>query len=384
MHAEFILIISLALIILFSPFISNMFRFPISAVEIILGAVFGFMGFLPENELFNLLAETGFLYLMLLAGMEINLKEMVNLKGKVFTYAILFLFLLYFLSFLVVYFFGYSRFFIVIFPLVSVGLILSLQQEIGKNEWLELAMKVGVIAEVASIIVLTLLSGYFEFGLNKEFFKNFAMLIVVLFSLSFLFFVVRTLFWWFPELKFYLMPGIDKYHQDVRIAISLFFIVIILFHSIGIDAVLGAFVVGVFLKTFFEHNKTLEHKLAPFGFGFLITIFFVHVGASLDIKLLSLNMIIDSLVIVFLMIFIRMLAALVFFSILKLKSILFGISLSMPLTLMIAIASLAYKHHTISAYWYNVLVVAAVVEVIVVMVGVKVLNRLIGKEKELV
>jgi Kef-type K+ transport system membrane component KefB len=377
MHAEFTLIITTSLILLFSPFISNFLRFPISAVEIILGAVFGFMGLLPENELFNLLSETGFLYLMLLAGMEINLKEMFNLEKRIFIYAVLFLVLIYLLSLILVHFFNYSKFFIVIFPLVSVGLILSLQQEIGKTDWLELAMKVGVIAEVISIIVLTLLSGYFEFGISWEFFINFSILVLVLIGLVFLFFIMRTLFWWFPEIKFYLMPGIDKYHQDVRIAISLFFIVIVLLYKIGIDVVLGAFVVGVFLKTFFEHNKSLEHKLSPFGFGFLITIFFVHVGASLDIKLLSLKMLMDSLLIVFLMILIRVLASSVFYKILKLKSILFGISLAMPLTLMVAVASLAYKHHTISSYWYNVLVVAAVLEVIVIMVGVKLLNKLI-------
>jgi Kef-type K+ transport system membrane component KefB len=377
MHAEFILIITLALIILFSPFISNFLRLPISAVEIMLGAIFGFLGLIPENHLFNLLAETGFLYLMLLAGMEINLKEMFKLEKKVFIYAVFFIFLLYILSFLVVNFVGYSKFFIVIFPLVSVGLILSLQQEIGKHYWLELAMKIGVLAEVVSIVVLTLLSGYFEFGISREFFINFSILVLVLFGLVFLFFIMRTLFWWFPELKFYLMPGIDKYHQDVRIAISLFFIVIVLLHSIGIDVVLGAFVVGVFLKTFFEHNRTLEYKLAPFGFGFLITIFFVHVGASLDIKLFSFNMLGDSLLIVFLMILIRILASSVFYNMLKLKSVLFGISLSMPLTLMIAVSSLAYKNHTISSYWYSVLVMAAVLEVIIVMVGVKMLNRVI-------
>jgi len=379
MHAEFILIISLSLIILFSPFISNFFRLPISAVEIILGAIFGFSGLIEENEMFNLLAETGFLYLMLLAGMEINLKEMFNLPKKVFIYSILFLFLIYLLSLVLVFFFGFNKIFIVIFPLVSVGLILSLQQEIGKYEWIELAMKVGVIAEIVSIIVLTLLSGYFEFGISREFFINISILILVLLGLVVVFLVMRTLFWWFPEIKFYLMPGIDKYHQDVRIAISLFFIVIVLLYNIGIDVVLGAFVVGVFLKTFFEHNK-LEYKLAPFGFGFLITIFFVHVGASLDIKLLSLKMLMDSLLIVFLMLLIRILASFVFFSILKIKSILFGISLAMPLTLMIAISALAHQNNTISDYWYNVLVVAAIMEVIVVMVGIKILNKIMDRK----
>ena len=378
MHAEFTLIITLAFILLVSPFVSNILRFPISAVEIILGAGFAFSGLIEENKLFNLLAETGFLYLMLLAGMEINLKDMFKLKKEVFVSALLFVIMTYVLSLFVVIFLGFSKIFIAIFPLVSVGLILSLQQEIGKKEWIELAMKVGVIAEVVSIIVLTLLNGYFDFGFSEEFFKNIIILFLILGLLVVLFFATRTLFWWFPEIKFYLMPGIDKYHQDVRIAISTFFIVIVFFHSLGIDVVLGAFIVGVFLKTFFEHNKSLEHKLAPFGFGFLITIFFVHVGASLDISLISLQMIMDSLKIVVLMILIRIISSLVFFEMLRLKTILFGISLSMPLTLMIAIAALAHQNHTISDYWYNVLVVSAVLEVIIVMVSLKLLSKKIN------
>jgi len=376
MSAEIVIILTLSVILLVSPFISNMLKLPISMVEILLGMIAEAIGLLHHNEMFNILAEVGFLYLMLLAGMEVNLKDLLKMEKSLFAKAIVFLVLLYILSLVSVWFFKYSVIFIVILPLISIGLIMSIQQEIGKTSWLELAIKIGVIGELLSILVLTLISGYFEFGLGKELIFNIAILFLFLGFLAVIFIGIRTLFWWYPKLKVVLMPGNDKYFQDVRIAISLFFIMIAVMIILHLDVVLGAFIVGVFLATFFEHNKDLEHKLAPFGFGFLITIFFVNVGSSIDLSVLSLNLLKDAIILAFLMIILRIISAFVFFKELNKKTILLGLSLSMPLTLMIAVATLAYQNHTISNYWFSVFVVAAVLEVVVVMMSVKYLDKI--------
>ncbi len=380
MSAE-LLIISLSVILLVSPFLSNSLKLPVSMVEITLGAVFSALGLIHHNEMFNLLAEVGFLYLMLLAGMEVNLKELLKIEKSFFKKGVLFLLILNVLSFVFVFVLGLSKVFLVIMPLISIGLMISIQQEIGKRDWLDLAMKIGVLGELISILLLTVVSGYFEFGFDKKLLFNIGILFLFLIFLAVAFFLIRSLFWWFPKLKHYLMPGVDKYHQDVRIAISFFFIMIAFLMKIHLDVVLGAFVVGVFITTFFEHNKDLEHKLAPFGFGFLITIFFVHVGSSLNLSLISFSMLKDSLMIVAIMIAIRVLASGVFYFTLGLKkTVLFALSLSMPLTLLIATATLAHQNHTISDYWFNVLVFTAVLEVIVVMISVKILEKRKGEE----
>ena len=375
MSAEIILIITLSVILLVSPFISNMLKLPIAMVEITLGAIAAALRLLHHNELFKILAEVGFLYLMLLAGMEVNLKELLKLEKSLFIKGFLFLIILYIFSILSVFIFKFSIIFIVILPLISIGLMLSIQQEIGKQPWLDLAIKIGVLGELISILVLTIVSGYFEFGLSKELTVNIGILFLFLIVMSLFFMSLRTLFWWFPKLKHYLMPGSDKYFQDVRIAISLFFFMIAVMMILHLDVVLGAFAVGVFLTTFFEHNKELEHKLAPFGFGFLITIFFVHVGSSIDLKQLSFKLLIDSLFLTVLMIMLRIISSIVFFRDLKKDIIFFGLSLSMPLTLMIATATLAYQNKVINDYWFTVFVFSAVLEVIVVMLGVKFLNK---------
>jgi Kef-type K+ transport system membrane component KefB len=382
MNAEIILIITLSIILLISPFISTALKLPISMVEILLGSIASALGLLYENELFKLLAEVGFLYLMLLAGMEVNLKELLKLDRKLVQKGLVFLFFLYLFSLISVGIFGFSKIFIAILPLISIGLILSIQQEIGKQPWLDLAIKIGVIGELLSILVLTLLSGYFEFGFNKELLINIGILFGFLIILSIGFLLFRTLLWWYPKLKHYLMPVADKYHQDVRIAISLFFIMIAVMMVLHLDVVLGAFVVGVFLTTFFDHKHNLEHKLSPFGFGFLITIFFVHVGSTIDLKAMSLSLLSDAFFITVLMIGLRIISALVFIKDLGVKNTtLFGLSLSMPLTLLIATATLAYHNHTIDSYWYTVLVTTAVLEVIVVMLGVKFINKLQFQKK---
>jgi Kef-type K+ transport system membrane component KefB len=140
--------------------------------------------------------------------------------------------------------------------------------------------------------------------------------------------------------------------------------------------------VGVFITTFFDHNKELEHKLTPFGFGFLITIFFVHVGSSLNLGIISFDMILNALLISLLMIFVRVVASVVFYKNLsRYDMVLFGFSLSMPLTLLIATATIAHQNKFITDYWFNVLVFTAVLEVLIVMLGVKYIeNKKIKKD----
>jgi len=387
MHVDIeniVLMISLSVVLLVSPFISNKLKFPISVVEITLGIILGFFHFInPHNEYFEILAEAGFLFLMLLAGMEVNLKDLIKIDRKIFKKSFLFLFLMYILAFWSAAIFGYGFIYIIIFALISVGLLLSVQQEIGKTQWLNLALTIGIIGELISILMLTILSGYVKYGLSKELLINIGVLIAFLIFMGFLFVLSRTLFWWYPNLKHSLMPGVDKYHQDVRIAMSLFFIMIAVLIILNMDAVLGAFIVGVFLRTFFDHNHKLEQKLTPFGFGFLITIFFVYVGSSIDLASFTVDMLEDVVLLTSIMIIIRIVSGFVFLKELKLKNtLLLGISLSMPLTLLIATATLAKDYHYITETEYVELVITSVVEVVAVMFGVKFINKLKLQKKD--
>lgn len=46
---------------------------------------------------------------------------------------------------------------------------------------------------------------------------------------------------------------------------------------------------GVSRFYFFPHKSELIHKLNDVGFGFFVPLFFIHVGSTLDLKLVFLN-----------------------------------------------------------------------------------------------
>ena len=206
-----------------------------------------------------------------------------------------------------------------------------------------------------------------------ELYKSIFTLILLLGFLVFSFYLIKTLFWWFPTIKHYMMPDDDKYNQDIRISFALFFIMISIMLYLHLDVVLGAFVAGMFIKSFFEHNIELEHKLSPFGFGFLITIFFIYVGSTFNLDYLFNKEVLKiSLIIALVMILIRVIASFVFIKILNKKELLlFSLSLSMPLTLLIATATLAYQANSIDLIHYNSFVLASILEVLIAMMGIK-------------
>ncbi|MCK4441562.1 MAG: cation:proton antiporter, partial [Sulfurovaceae bacterium] len=123
--------------------------------------------------------------------------------------------------------------------------------------------------------------------------------------------------------------------------------------------------------TFFHHKKQLENKITSFGFGFLIPIFFIHVGASFDYSyfLSSIGMAIKILVA---MIIIKLLASLTLTKLLKVKELmLVSLSLSMPLTLLVATATVGYRAGIVDDIEYNALILASILEVILFMVVIK-------------
>jgi Kef-type K+ transport system membrane component KefB len=148
---------------------------------------------------------------------------------------------------------------------------------------------------------------------------------------------------------------------------------------LDLELALGAFIAGLFINFFFEHKKELPHKLSSFGFGFLVPIFFIYIGSTLKLdNLLESKIIAGSLFVVAVMMAIRLVASMVFVKILSLKDItLFALSQSMPLTLMIAIATLAHQMKSIDTLHYYIFVSASVLEVIIALLSIKIIKKLI-------
>ncbi len=80
-------ILLLSIILVFSPYLARLFRLQTAPIEIIIGSILGYFGLIgAESEgakYFDLMAEIGFLYLMFLAGLEINPKESLKKFQKI-------------------------------------------------------------------------------------------------------------------------------------------------------------------------------------------------------------------------------------------------------------------------------------------------------------
>lgn len=368
------LVLTLSAIIAFSPFLAKILRIPTTPVEIILGSVLAFMGLLHDHELFALVAEFGFLYLMFIAGTEINIKKIIKIDKSILNRAFVYLSLLYFLSFISSVYLQLSNIFIVILPLISVGLIATLKKEYGKDtSWLPLAMVVGSIGEIVSIAVLTVSSEAFQTGLSISLLKTIFTLILFIALILVLFYALRMLFWWYPELAPILMPHLDNQEQDFRLSIAILFSFIALMLYLDLELAFGAFIAGMFIPSFFEHKEHLPDKLESYGFGFVVPLFFVHVGTSFNLSALYVDgLMFTALLVTVLMVGIRLVAAMVFNQNGSFKdSILLGLSHSMPLTLLIAIATLAFHQHSIDKFHYYAFILASLFEVIFVMLAIK-------------
>lgn len=381
-----VVIITLSVLVLISPFLSRITRIPVVVVEILLGSLAGYLGFLVENELFRIIAKVGFLYLMFLAGMEVNLKAFGFEKKSLLHRTIVYFVLLYTCSFILFMYLDLSTVYLVALPIFSLGMLMALVKEYGKEKpWLALALNIGIIGELVSILALTILSGGLEYGYNREF--AFVLGGLLLFLIGFVLFFrgMRILFWWYPSLKTLIMPHEDGKDQDVRFSMALMFIMIGMMLYLKIDVVLGAFLAGVLIATYFKHKTELPEKLSSFGFGFLVPIFFIHVGSTLALDAFTDPIIIQTaLFISGAMISIRLISSMIAYSgYLGFKNtLLFSFSDSMPLTFLVAIATLGYEAGAITHDEYYSFIVASMVSGITLMIVIKMLYAFFQREKK--
>jgi len=377
--SEISILFSISAILFLSPFLSRYLRIPTPATEIILGTLTAYFGFITDFYLFELIAHVGFFYLMFMAGTEVDLKMFVTIDKNLLKKGVIYLIFLYIISTISVLYLDINKILIIIIPTLSVGLILALYKDYGKNaQWLNLSMIVGSMGELVSISLLTFAGAALEFGIGIELYKSVAYLIILLGSIVALFKLLHVLFWWYPEIKTYLMPHLDKEEQDLRLSMALFFLMIGLMIWLQLEIAFGAFIAGIFIATFFEHKEDLPHKISSFGFGFLVPIFFIYIGSTFDILTLGVSGVIETAVqIVSIMVIARIISSLVFIKTLgTINMFRFALSQSMPLTLMIAVATIAYESHSIGSEIYSALILASLFEVIISMLGIKILSSL--------
>ncbi|AGR76891.1 cation:proton antiporter [Aliarcobacter butzleri] len=377
---KIILIITVCMIIMAAPIISKMIKTPVVVIEITLGLLCGYLGLIYSDETLKLVAKFGFVYLMFLAGLEINFKLVKIIKATLAVNVILYFILLYTISGLVCWLFGLGLTYFVALPIFSLGMIMMLLKEYGKEQpWLNLALSIGVVGEIISILALTLFSGWTEYGFTSNFFYSILTIALVIVAIILLLRVSYVLFWWFPEIRNFIIPENqdDKHDQDIRFSLSLLLIFVSIMLILKIDVVLGAFTTGLFFKMFFNQKHELLEKIESFGYGFFAPIFFIYTGSTVKLDMVTLDILHHAIFIMCAIITIRLISSyLVFYNYLKFKqTMLFALSDSMPLTFMVAIAMLSYNYGLISQNEYFSFIIASMLDGLFLMVLIRKLYK---------
>jgi Kef-type K+ transport system membrane component KefB/Trk K+ transport system NAD-binding subunit len=366
------------------PLILTRFRkinIPIVVGEIIAGVIIGKSGFQwvsNSDLLISFLSEFGLVFLMFLAGMEIDMSFLrtqtpINEKPKVIENPIFLAGMHFFLTLslsILVSFILYQMGFIrnawmmaLILSTTSLGVVVPVLKEknIIRSKYGQTILISALFADFATMLLITVLVGVLSKGLSFE---------ILLIGLLFIgFFVVYR----FTNLFFNRFASVRKVIDElsfattqikVRMAIAIMLVLVALSEVIGSEIILGAFMAGMVIRLIATPaDAHVEEQLETIGYGFFIPIFFIHVGTGIDIPamLSSTNVGILVPILVVSAIIVKLLPAMVFKNVFSWKeSIAAGFLLASRLSLIIAAVAIGVKLEVISTEVQSVIILIAV------------------------
>ncbi|PTX59618.1 transporter (CPA2 family) [Melghirimyces profundicolus] len=349
---------------------------PVVVAEIAAGLVLGESGLklIQEDQVLELLSMLGIIYLMFLTGLEVDF-DLIQKSRKqsgsanplligVISFAAIFaasLVLAWLLSLI-----GYVTdifFMTLIISTISVSVTMPVLKDKGLLQS-ALGQSILLTAVIADFFTMMLLAVHVSFRRSSEGegFSN----ILLLFLLFVVFFVVYRLIVAARPRKWLEKIQRETISLGTRGVFALILFFVSLSEGVGAENILGAFLAGVILSLI-SPEKSFVKQLNAFGFGFLIPIFFVMVGARLDLP----GMFGDPKALVMLCLFLLAfyLSKLIVIPVFRRwftwkESVASGIFLSSTLSLVIAAAAVGMSLGIIDNTTNTALILAAVVTVI--------------------
>jgi Kef-type K+ transport system membrane component KefB len=346
------------------PFFARIMRIPSAALEIIYG-ILVFNSILHHKpEWLFLMKEIGLIYLMFIAGMELNLRSII--KKNRFVWYIL-IPLLPLLAMPVIFSqLGYPFYLGFAVAMISAGIVIPVLKESGliKTEMGDDIIGIALAGELLSILFLTGIDIYYKYGLTFIAWLQGLKLLIFLFLAAVFIRVMYVVAWWNPEKVKMVMESEDPVEEGMRSVILILFAGAFLTYTAGVEPILGSFLAGVIFGHVFKNKGKFEDKINAIGFGFFIPLFFIGVGANFDLNLFrSMNSVTMSLFLT-IMLFLSNVLPLFFSYFMKIKPVgALGISflLSSPLSLLVVAGTIGVRIELIDTVMKDSLILTAIV-----------------------
>lgn len=282
-----VLVFSLILfIILLSPILLRKLRIPGIIGLIISGVIIGPHGLnvLEQNSAVKLFSTIGLLYIMFIAGLELDLNEFQRNKNKSLVFGFLTFTIPLVFGFPVCYFLlkydftasllissMFSTHTMVAYPIVS-------KFGISKNEAVAITVGGTILTDTAVLILLAIILSSNQGGLSLSFWTQLVGSLIVFSGIMF-WIIPKVTAWFFQKLE-------SEKNSHYIFVLSVVFFAAFLAELAGVEPIIGAFVAGLALNKLIPYSSTLMNRIEFIGQSIFIPFFLISVGMLVDIKVL--------------------------------------------------------------------------------------------------
>lgn len=282
-----VLIFSLILfIILLSPILLRKIKIPGIIGLIISGVIIGPHGLniLQQNSAVTLFSTIGLLYIMFIAGIELDMFEFKKNKYRSIGFGFFtFIFPLALGISVCYYLLGYdiaasilTASMFATHTLVSYPIVTKFG--VSKNQAVAVTVGGTILTDTAVLIILAVIIGSAEGGLTPEFWIRLGVSLVI-FSLIMFLLIPRVAKWFFIHLE-------GEQTSQYVLVLSLVFLAAFLAEAAGVEPIIGAFMAGLTLNRLIPHSSALMNRLEFVGNAIFIPFFLISVGMLVDISIL--------------------------------------------------------------------------------------------------
>lgn len=282
-----ILIFSLILfIILLAPILLKRIQIPGIVGLIISGVIIGPHGvnILEKNSAVELFSTIGLLYIMFMAGIELNMNEFKANRNKsivfgFFTFALPLAIGYPVCRYVLNYDFDaslltasmFATHTLVAYPIVS-------KLGISKNQTVAITVGGTILTDTAVLIILAVIVGNSEGNLNLDFWMKLGISLLI-FSTIMFFIIPRIAKWFFKKLE-------SEKHAHYIFVLSVVFFAAFLAEVAGVEPIIGAFVAGLSLNRLIPHSSALMNRIEFMGNSLFIPFFLISVGMLVDVRVI--------------------------------------------------------------------------------------------------
>lgn len=273
-------------IILLSPILLRKLKIPGIIGLIISGVIIGPHGInlLEQNSAVKLFSTIGLLYIMFIAGLELDLKEFQRNKNKSIVFGFLTFTIPLVIGFPVCYYFlnysfiasllissMFSTHTMVSYPIVS-------KFGISKNEAVAITVGGTILTDTAVLILLAIILSSNSGGLGLSFWLQLVGSLTVFSGIMF-WFIPKVTAWFFQKLE-------SEKTSHYIFVLSVVFFAAFLAELAGVEPIIGAFVAGLALNKLIPYSSILMNRIEFIGQSIFIPFFLISVGMLVDIKVL--------------------------------------------------------------------------------------------------